>query len=95
MSWIIIRLLYNIDWLIGFLYDELNLNILGLGRLLVTDGCVSGKKLISVLQGDGYNRGLDWVFNFDRGQVQAKMGILNLTEGVIKAHKEGRTQLRE
>ena len=55
MSWIIICLL--IDWLIGFLYDELmsffydglKLNIPGLGRLPVTDGCVSDKKLISVL----------------------------------------------
>ena len=93
MSWIIIRLLIGFlyDGLMSFVYDGLNLNIPGLDRLPVTDGCISGKKLISVLRGNGYNRGLNWVFNFNRGQVQAKMGISNLMEGVIKALQKGRT----
>ena len=55
LSWIIIRLL--IDWLIGLLYDRLmsfihnglHLNLLSLGRLLVTDVCIFGKEFISVL----------------------------------------------
>ena len=101
LSWIIIHLL--IDWLIGLLYDglmsfihnRLHLNLLSLGRLPVTDVCVFVKEFISVLWGDGYNRGLNWFFKFDGGQVQARMGFSNLTEGVIKALQEGRTQLRE
>ena len=54
----------------GFIYNGLNLlNILGLGWLPVTKGCVSSKKFFSVLRGDGHNKGLDWVFNFNQGQV--------------------------